>query len=125
MINKFRYIALIFSGILLFSIGAYSQNKMVEREMENMVLGAVQKIADGDIDGAEELLETVIMVNPSSDQAWYYMGEVAIYKSDLDAAIQYNSKAVELDPDNFWYRYRLAKLYSYSSREVGVEKYAK
>ena len=123
MINKFRYIALIFSGILLFSIGAYSQNKMVEREMENMVLGAVQKIADGDIDGAEELLETVIMVNPSSDQAWYYMGEVAIYKSDLDAAIQYNSKAVELDPDNFWYRYRLAKLYSYSSREVGVEKY--
>lgn len=123
MINKFRYIALIFSGILLFSIGAYSQNKMVEREMENMVLGAVQKIADGDIDGAEELLETVIMVNPSSDQAWYYMGEVAIYKSDLNAAIQYNSKAVELDPDNFWYRYRLAKLYSYSSREVGVEKY--
>lgn len=123
MINKFRYISLIFSGILLFSIGAYSQNKMVEREMENMVLGAVQKIADGDIDGAEELLETVIMVNPSSDQAWYYMGEVAIYKSDLDAAIQYNSKAVELDPDNFWYRYRLAKLYSYSSREVGVEKY--
>ena len=122
MINKFRHIALVFIGLLMFSIGAYSQSQTV-RELENTVLEAVQKIADGDIEAAELLLDAVISVDPTSDEAWYYMGEVAIYNSNLDEAIKCNSMAVELDPNNFWYRFRLAKLYSYMSREVGVEKY--
>lgn len=122
MANKYRHIVLVLCGLFLFCFQAFSQPN-IRREVENMVLDAIQKISDGDIKGAEQTLADVLAVDPECDAAWYYMGEVAIFNSDLERALECNAMAVELDPDNFWYRYRQAKLYSFSSREVSVDKY--
>ena len=122
MIGKFKHIILAFFSLLFFCVAAFSQTQPV-RHNDNMVLEAVQMLDKGDLKGAEEVLSAVLLADPLSDAAWYYMGEVAIRKSDLDHAIVCYSEAVDLDPDNFWYRYRLARLYSFSSREIAVEKY--
>ena len=122
MRNKFIHIILVITSLILFSPAAFSQSR-VGRHLDNMVLEAVEKMGNGDVKGAEELLQDVLIVNPSSDAAWYYMGEVAIHKPDVNQALKCYTKAVELDPDNFWYRYRLARLYSFVSREVAVEQY--
>ena len=122
MRNKFIHIILVITSLILFSPAAFSQSR-VGRHLDNMVLEAVEKLGNGDVKGAEELLQDVLIVNPSSDAAWYYMGEVAIHKSDVNHALRCYTEAVGLDPDNFWYRYRLARLYSFVSRDVAVELY--
>jgi tetratricopeptide (TPR) repeat protein len=122
MRNKFIHIILSVTSLVFFSTDAFSQSH-IDRHLDSMVLEAVEKLDKGDVKGAEELLQDVLVVNPSSDAAWYYMGEVAIHKSSIDHALKCYTEAVELDPDNFWYRYRLARLYSFLSREVAVEQY--
>ena len=119
MTNEIKHIILLVISLFLFNAAAFSQN----RNIDNMVLEAVQMLDKGDVKGAEDVLTAILDVNPSSDAAWYYMGEVAIHKSDIDLAIACYTEAVDLDPENFWYRYRLARLYSFTSREIAVEKY--
>jgi tetratricopeptide (TPR) repeat protein len=122
MIKKYRYIILAVVSLLLFSTHVRSQS-YVERRFENIVLDAVEKLNNHDINGAKSILSDIIASDASCDAAWYYMGQVAIYESDIALAEECLRKAVELDPGNFWYRYRLAKLYSYTSKEVAVEMY--
>lgn len=119
MTSKFKHIVLLVFSLLLFNTAAFSQT----RNIDNLVLEAVQMLDKGDVKGAEEILTAILDVNPSSDAAWYYMGEVAIHKSDIDLATTCYTEAVNLDPENFWYRYRLARLYSFTSRDLAVEKY--
>ena len=124
MSGKIRYIAVLITGLLLFCIDAYPQSK-VERQLENMVLEAAENINLRKLDAAESILKDVLAVDPASDAAWYYLGTIYIYRSDLELAREYTSKAVDLDPDNFWYRYKLAQLYMYDSLDVVVEMYEK
>ena len=124
MLKKLRYIFIVLSGLLIFSISASSQTK-VERELDNMVLEAVHSLHRGDLDGAESLLSDVLAVDPSCDAAWFYLGKAAVYRSNLQLAREHMSKAMELDPDNFWYRYKLAQLYIYDSLDVAVDMYEK
>ena len=64
--------------------------------------------------------------NPEDDAAWYYIAQCAIAKNDAEMAEQALRMASEIDPDNFWYRYRLARLYSLTSRqELTVDMYEK
>lgn len=119
MTSRFKHIVLLVFSLFLFNVAAFSQT----RNIDNMVLEAVQMLDKGDVEGAEEILTGILDVDPSSDAAWYYMGEVAIHKSDIDLATACYTSAVELDPKNFWYRYRLARLYSFTSLDLAVEKY--
>ena len=88
-----------------------------------MVLTAVEKMSGGNLKDAEDMLKGIVEVEPSCDAAWYYLGNIAISHSDLEAAQVYISKAVSLDSTNFWYRYRLAQLHAVSSREAAIEMY--
>ena len=124
MTNKFRYILLAFIGLLGSSAPALSQSQ-VERELENMVMTAVEKYNDRDYEAAQDILSDVVEADPSADAAWYYLGMLALYDADTVLAEEYFRKAIELDPGNFWYRYRLAKMYLYTSREVAIDMYEK
>ena len=120
-----KNIILLIVCLLSFSIGARSQSK-VEREQENMILTAVERLNDHDPKGAEKILSDVLAVNEDHDAAWYYMSEIAIRNYDAERAQQYLKKAIELDPGNFWYRNRLARLYSMTSQvELAVDMYEK
>ena len=125
MTELYRYIILTIVGMLSLSMTGHSQSYDVEKKIENIILTAVEKLDNSDVEGAKAILSDVIAADPSHDAAWYYMGQVALHEADIALAEECFRKASELDPGNFWYRYRLAKLYSYTSREVAVGMYEK
>ena len=125
--RRFLYMALaacLFISAASFS--AYAQKERPGSRYENMVLTAVTRYNERDIDGAMTILKEVVAEDPENDGAWYYLGQCAVAKQDLESAEQCYRMASELDPDNFWYRYRLARLYSITSRpELTVDIYEK
>lgn len=62
------------------------------------------------------MLKVVVEQDPESDAACYYLALSYFAKQDADLAEAYLRKAHELDPENFWYRHRLAVLYTATKR---------
>ena len=125
--KKFLYMALAACVFLsLFPSPAYAQKERTEARHENMVLSAVARYNERDIDSAVSILKEVVADDPQNDGAWYYLGQCAIAKNDPETAEQCYRMASEIDPSNFWYRYRLARLYAVTSRaELTVDMYEK
>ena len=70
--NRFPYYIIVsFSLLFIFPFRGQSQ----ERELlsENMVVTAVTKLNEGEIDSAIRLLETSIEQAPDNDAAYYYL----------------------------------------------------
>ena len=125
--KKFLYMALAACFFLsFFPQSAYAQKERSEARYENMVLSAVERYNAREIDAAMTILKEVVADDPQNDGAWYYLGQCAIAKNDPETAEQCYRMASEIDPSNFWYRYRLARLYSLTSRpELTVDMYEK
>ena len=125
--KKFLYMALAACVFLsLFSMPSHAQKERAEARHENMVLSAVARYNERDIDSAVSILKEVVADDPQNDGAWYYLGQCAIAKNDPETAEQCYRMASEIDPSNFWYRYRLARLYAVTSRaELTVDMYEK
>ena len=122
--KKFLYTAL--AACVFLSLPAYAQKERVEARHENMVLSAVERYNEREIDAAMTILKEVVADDPQNDGAWYYLGQCAIAKNDIEAAEQCYRMASEIDPSNFWYRYRLARLYALTSRpELTTDMYEK
>ena len=111
--------------ILFLSISmAYSQRP--ESLQENMLLSAVKKYNEGKYDAAKSTLNEILQKDPRSDAAWYYLAMISLSANDIETAETYLKRAVELDPANFWYNYRLAGIYAVTSRsELTVAIYEK
>lgn len=122
MKNIYRYIISTFLAMMCCFVTGYSQS-YVERKLENIILTAVEKLNEQDVEGAKAILSDLVAADVSYDAAWYYMGQIALHENDIALAEKCFRKAVDLDPDNFWYRYKLAKLYVFISREVAVDMY--
>lgn len=90
---------------------AHSQELRPEAEGENMVISAVSALNAGDTQKARKVLTALLSVDAENDAAWYYLSQICLEEGDLSEAEESLKKAVALDPDNFWYRYRLARLY--------------
>ncbi len=103
-----------------------AQTSRPEARHENMILSAVGKMNSDNIDGAMSILKEIIAEDTDADAAWYYLAQCAVMKKDLEMAEQCFKMASELDPENFWYRYKLARLYSVTSRqELTIDMYEK
>ena len=124
-----RNIIYLLSSVILFLCAlpdVSAQSVRPEALGSNLILSAVERYNERDIDGALTLLKEAVAENPDDDAAWYYIAQCAIAKNDAEMAEQGFRMAAELDPDNFWYRYRLARLYSVTSRpELTVDMYEK
>ena len=92
-------------------VAAHAQDSRPGSEAENKVVSAVQLLNANDIKGAEGVLAEVLAADAENDAAWYYLAMASLMKNDVAAAEEYLKTAVSLDPDNFWYRYRLAGIY--------------
>ena len=91
---------------------------------ENLVVSAVARIQSGDMKTAGAILGEAVAEDPSNDAAWYYLSTVHAAENRMEEAEKCLKKASELDPGNFWYRYRLAAIYSLTSRpELTVDIY--
>lgn len=122
--KKYTYILPLL--LLFISFGASAQKERPEARHENMILDAVERYNEKDADGAMAILKEVIAEDPENDAAWYYLAQCSVVKNDLEAAEQCYRMASELDTGNFWYRYRLARLYSVTSRpELTISMYEK
>ena len=123
MRNIFRSLALIYMVCIGLSLPAAAQD---QRSYENLVITGVDLYSKGDYSAAKAVLKNVVGNDPSNDAALYYMAMIAAYENDTELAETYFQAAAALDPGNFWYRYRLAKLYSLTGRqELAVDMYEK
>ena len=123
-ILKPAFILCLISAFL--QISAYGQDSRPGSEAENMVLSAVSLMNENDIEGARSVLFKLLAQDADNDAAWYYLGMTSLMSQEASEAEEYLKKAVELDPDNFWYRYRLAGLYGATQRqELTVDMYEK
>ena len=96
------------------------------RSYENLVITGADLYSKGEYSAAKAVLKNVVDNDPSNDAAMYYLAMIAAYENDKELAETYFQAAAALDPGNFWYRYRLAKLYSLTDRqELAVDMYEK
>ena len=122
--KKIIYILSALCLVLVSEQAVYAQNVRPESKQENMLLTAVEKYVAKDHEGALAILKEIIADDPENDAAWYYIAQCSVEGNDLETAEQALRMAAGLDPDNFWYRYRLARLYAITSRpELTVGMY--
>ena len=117
-----------FIGVILVSLGMipalHAQNRNTQRTLEDMMLDGVAAYNLGDYAKAHALFGAVTDVNPLNDAAFYYLGLCDFYMNDMKAAEAELREAVSLDPGNYWYKDRLAVLYSIKGEdEKTVEIY--
>ena len=111
---------------VLMEMPVHAQNIRPGSETENMVLSAVSLLNSNDVEAAREILSSVLAQDAENDAAWYYLAMAAIVRNEVSEAEEYLKMAVSLDPDNFWYRYRLAGIYGASQRqELTIDMYEK
>ena len=117
-----------FIGVILVSLGMipalHAQNRNTQRTLEDMMLDGVAAYNLGDYAKAHALFGAVTDVNPLNDAAFYYLGLCDFYMNDMKAAEAELREAVSLDPGNYWYKDRMAVLYSIKGEdEKTVEIY--
>lgn len=79
---------------------------------ENFLVDAVQLFTDGQYARAKAMLSAIVEVDPDNDAAYYYMGLCDIYLNNRADAEKELNEAARLDSTNYWYKDRLAVLYS-------------
>ena len=110
----------------VFVPNVHAQEPRPGSDSENKVMDAVAMMNEGDVKGAEAVLTSLLAEDVSNDAAWYYLANVSLRKNDLAGAEEYFRKAIDLDPGNFWYRYRLAGIYAATQRqELTIDMYEK
>ena len=82
------------------------------RLVEGRLIEAVAAYDAGSYQQARRALLTLSSLAPDNDAVFYYLGLCDAELGDLEEAETFLRKAVELDPHNYWYKDRLAALYS-------------
>jgi tetratricopeptide (TPR) repeat protein len=120
--NRLSAFLTIFLTSLLMSFAAHAQRP--ESVQENLIVSAVQKYNEGNYEAARATLSNLLQNDSRNDAAWYYLALVSLAENDLVDAEDYLKLALEIDPRNFWYRYRLAGIYAVTSRhELTIDIY--
>ena len=104
------------SCLLAFCVGTGAQD-MKTRLAENDIITAVGYYDEHRFSEAASLLRETVGRNPENDAAHFYLGLAEFCLNDIDKAESELETAVKLDSSNFWYRYRLAMIYSASGKE--------
>ena len=123
-----RIALILYTSIILVlssaSAGAQGRVSALRESAESMLVDAVQAYDSGDTDAAMARLSVITGAFPDNDAAHYYLGLCHVRKNDADAALSEFQAASRLDPSNYWYRDRIATLYSLTGQdELAVEVY--
>lgn len=104
--------------VLTLQLQLVAQNpSKLQKNMEALLVDAVQLFEDGRFEEAKERLSVIADADPTNDAAYYYLGLSEYYIGNAKDAEVALREAVRLDPENFWYRDRLAALYSMTGKE--------
>jgi len=120
-VRVIKYFLLLYV-LMAFASTAHSQ----PGSHSNMIVSAVSEYNGGNYDKASDILSRIVSGDKYNDAAWYYLAMCSLAKKDMAKAEDYLLHAVKEDPENFWYRYRLARLYAVTSRtELTIDMYEK
>ena len=126
MIKIFKSVVTVLVLSVLVHVSAHAQARRPGADTENMIISAVSDLDSGNVEGARKTLLDLLAKDSENDAAWYYLSTTALMKNEVAAAEEYLKNAVEHDPDNFWYRYRLAGIYASTQRpELAIDMYEK
>jgi tetratricopeptide (TPR) repeat protein len=79
---------------------------------------ALKNYQQGEVAEALRLFQEEVRENPSNDAACYYIASICANDSSrIDEAESWLKRAIDLSPDNFWYRYTLALYYLRTERQ--------
>ena len=78
---------------------------------ESLYLEALKYYNIGEFSNAEKVFGDLLVKNPSNDAAYYYLADIYIRNQDPAKAEKFIISAVELDPTNMWYQFKLAEIY--------------
>lgn len=99
--------------LLSFSvIFCRAQDRSTVTSRQTLLVDAVQDMNDGQYARAKTRLAAILKSEPANDAALYYSGLCDIYLNNLQDAEQQLVKAASIDSSNYWYKDRLALLYS-------------
>ena len=101
-----------------------AQNPTRAAKVESGLVDAVALFDNGKYKEAASLLKALSVADPSNDAVCYYLGMCSFYLGSYDDAAAQLRQAVRLDPSNFWYRDRLARLYTTTAQpELAIDIY--
>ncbi len=109
--------AILSLACLFFVFPQASAQDYKEKFAENQIISAVSKYDDNQFPEAAAILKEVIKTAPDNDAAHFYLGLTEFCMNNIGAAESELKTAVALDSSNFWYRYRLAMVYSAAGKE--------
>ena len=109
MMNR-RFLLTIIVCFFLSATAAFSQDR--QTRVENGLIEAVSLYNDGEFSSARKLLNTLVGLDPENDAVCYYLGLCDFALRDIDEAETYLSRALALDPGNYWYHERMAAFYT-------------
>ena len=110
---------------LIFSvIGPAPAQSKKTLQVESGLVDAVALFDAGQFKEASSLLKVLANADPANDAVHYYLGLSAVGLRDYDTAVAQLREAVRLDPSNYWYRDRLARLYTSTGQpELAIDIY--
>ena len=94
----------------------FSTLPLCAQAVEDALVDAVQLLSDGRSTQAEKLLGKLSEQAPDNDAVWYYLSLAQAGTRHWERATESMQRAVRADSSNFWYGYRLAKLYMAAER---------
>lgn len=102
--------------VFQFPLAAQNSSKS-QKNLEALFVDAVQYYEDENYKDAKARLSVIVDAEPSNDAAYYYSSLCDYYLGNVKDAEAEMREAVRLDPENYWYRDRLAVLYSMTGQE--------
>jgi len=122
MMRNFKVFLIAVMTMLSSAVVSYSQDAAIRR-VESALVDAVALYDKGDVKNAAKILGDILKTCPDNDAAHEYLGLCHYAMKDDEYAEMHLAKAAELDPGNYWYRYRLAQFYMFSGNFAMAEKY--
>ena len=98
---------------------AVSEKDAQKKESEFIYLfdEANKNRLNGNFEKASEQYTAALEINPKSAASEFYLASIFIAKKDYETASTYAARAVELQPDNFWYNLEKADLLNKNGKQ--------
>ncbi len=87
-----------------------------QRKYEYFFLEATRLKSAGELDAAFELLKHCLQINPEASSALYEISQFYLFLREPEKAEESLRKAVNNDPDNYWYNQALVGIYQQRSK---------
>lgn len=110
--RNFKYVVLLGTSIF-FTLTLAAQQRYTESDvnLEKVFIEANRERLLENYDNAEALYKEVLKRDRNNDAAAYELARIYDLKTEEDKAIKFIKNAIELAPDNLWYKKFLADVY--------------